>query len=64
MLQIAAGHDADAKADPVFQMGRSPKTFREHEMRRRLHAPACNLISFLRCIKLPEAMTDRALTSL
>ena len=42
----------------------SCKKFRDNQVRLRLHALAYNLATFLRCIKLPEAMSDRSLTSL
>ena len=34
------------------------------EVRLQLHALACNLATFLRCIELPEAMADWSLTGL
>ena len=43
---------------------RSCKKFRDNEARLQLHALAYNLATFLRCIKLPEAMADWSLTSL
>jgi len=42
----------------------SCKKFRDNEARLQLHALAYNLATFLRCIKLPEAMADWSLTSL
>jgi len=42
----------------------SCKRFRDNELRLQLHALACNLATFLRCIELPEAMADWSLTSL
>ena len=42
----------------------SCKRFRDNEVRLQLHALACNLANFLRCIELPEAMADWSLTSL
>ncbi|PIL16330.1 hypothetical protein P775_25010 [Puniceibacterium antarcticum] len=42
----------------------SCKQFGDNEVRLQLHALACNLATFLRCIELPEAMTDWSLTSL
>ena len=42
----------------------SCKKFRDTEARLQLHALAYNLATFLRCIKLPEAMADWSLTSL
>lgn len=42
----------------------SCKRFRDNAVRLQLHALACNLATFLRCIELPEAMPDWSLTSL
>ena len=42
----------------------SCRRFRDNEVRLQLHALACNLATFLRCIELPEAMADWSLTSL
>ena len=42
----------------------SCRKFRDNEVRLQQHALAYNLASFLRCIKLPEAMADWSLTSL
>lgn len=42
----------------------SCKKFRDNEARLQLHALSYNLATFLRCIKLPEAMADWSLTSL
>ena len=42
----------------------SHKRFRDNEVRLQLHALAYNLATFLRCIKLPEAMADWSLISL
>ncbi len=42
----------------------SCKRFRDNEVRLQLHALACNLATFLRCIELPEKMADWLLTSL
>ena len=42
----------------------SCKTFCDNDVRLQLHALAYNLATFLRCIKLPEAMADWSLTSL
>ena len=42
----------------------SCRKFRDNEVRLQLHALAYNLATFLRCIKLPEAMADWSLTSL
>jgi hypothetical protein len=42
----------------------SCKRFRDNEVRLQLHALAFNLATFLRCIELPEEMTDWSLTSL
>ncbi len=42
----------------------SCKKFRDNEVRLQLHALAYNLVAFLRCIDLPEAMADWSLTSL
>ncbi|MEZ5912954.1 MAG: transposase [Paracoccaceae bacterium] len=42
----------------------SCRKFRHNEVRLQLHALAYNLATFLRCIKLPEAMADWSLTSL
>ena len=38
----------------------SCKRFRDNEVRLQLHAPACNLATFLRCIERPEAMAMAA----
>ena len=40
------------------------RRFRDNEVRLQLHALAYNLATFVRCIKLPEAMADWSLTSL
>jgi hypothetical protein len=42
----------------------SCRKFRDNEVRLQLHALACNLATFFRCIELPEAMADWSLTSL
>ena len=42
----------------------SCKRFRDNEVRLQLHALAYNLANFLRCIELPEAMSDWSPTSL
>lgn len=42
----------------------SCQKFRDNEVRLQLHALAYKLATFLRCIELPEAMTDWSLTSL
>lgn len=42
----------------------SCRKFRDNEVRLQLHALAYNLVTFLRCIELPEAMADWSLTSL
>lgn len=42
----------------------SCKNFRDNEARLQLHALSYNLATFLRCIKLPEAMADWSLTRL
>ena len=42
----------------------SCKKFCGKDVRLQLHALAYNLATFLRCIKLPEAMADWSLTSL
>ena len=42
----------------------SCKRFRDNEVWLQLHALACNLATFLRCLELPEAMADRSVTSL
>jgi len=42
----------------------SCKKFRANAVRLQLHALAYNLVAFLRCIDLPEAMADWSLTSL
>jgi hypothetical protein len=42
----------------------SCRKFHDNEGRLQLHALAYNLATFLRCIELPEAMTDWSLTSL
>jgi DNA-binding NarL/FixJ family response regulator len=42
----------------------SCKRFRNNEGRLKLHALAYNLATFLRCMNLPEAMSDWSLTSL
>ena len=42
----------------------SCKWFRDNEVRLQLHALACNLATFLRCIDLPEAMAKWSVTSL
>jgi hypothetical protein len=42
----------------------SCKKFRDNEVRLQLHALAYNLVAFLRCINLPEAMANWSLTSL
>jgi len=42
----------------------SCRRFADNEVRLQLHALACNLATFLRCIELPEAMADWSLTSL
>jgi hypothetical protein len=42
----------------------SCKRFRDNEVRLQLHALACTLATFLRCIELPETMADWSLTSL
>ena len=42
----------------------SCKRFDDNEVRLQLHALACNLATFLRCIELPEAMADSSMTSL
>ena len=40
------------------------QVFRDNELRLQLHALAYNLTTFLRCIELPEEMSDWSLTSL
>lgn len=42
----------------------SCKRFWHNEVRRQLRALACNLVTFLRCLALPEARADWSLTSL
>ena len=42
----------------------SCRRFRDYEVRLQLHALAYNLTTFLRCIELPETMTDWSLTGL
>jgi len=42
----------------------SCRRFRDNEVRLQLHALACNLATFLRCVELPEAMADWSLTGL
>ena len=42
----------------------SCRRFRDNEVRLQLHALAYNLVTFLRCMDLPEAMADWSLTSL
>ena len=42
----------------------SCRRFHDNEVRLQLHAPACNMAIFLRCIELPEAMANWSLTSL
>ena len=41
----------------------SCRKFRDNEVRLQLHALACNLATFLRCIELPEAMAGMAAKS-
>ena len=49
----------------AFRWTRLPcRKFRDNEVRLQLHALAYNLATFLRCIALPEEMTDWSLTSL
>ena len=42
----------------------SCRRFHDNEVRLQLHALACNMATFLRCIELPEAMANWSLTSL
>ncbi len=49
----------------AFRWTRLPcRRFRDNEAWPQLHAPACNLATFVRCIDLPRAMADRSRTIL
>lgn len=53
------------KCKHAFRLTRLPcRKFRDNEVRLKLHAPAYNQVTFLRCIELLEAMADLSLTSL
>lgn len=41
----------------------SCRRYRDNEVPSELHTLAYNLVTFLRCTELPEAMTDWSLTS-
>ncbi len=63
LLSTAEQHIKEGKY--AFRWTRlSCKRFRDNEVRLQLHALACNMATFLRCIELPEAMADWSLTSL